>query len=215
MKRYVLHPRPPGLAGLSASPGQLHGPAEDGDIELVLQLLREGADVNALDDSGKTALQAAVAGGSRAIASLLLAHGTNPRTIDNDGFTLLHWAVFGNDPALLALSYLPDVGLNPRCSSGRTPLSWATALGESKAQQWLLERGADPNLADDDGWSPLHYAASGEYSNLIDPLIDAGAKLDARSNRGETPIEVAKRLRRQEGSLILKARTRTRSTGRG
>ena len=56
----------------------------------------------------------------------------------------------------------------------------------------LLAHGADPNLPDNAGWTPLHFAAwFGSTPVVLKELIDHGAKVDARNDRGITPLYFA------------------------
>jgi len=56
----------------------------------------------------------------------------------------------------------------------------------------LLAHGADPNLPDNAGWTPLHFAAwFGSTSVVLKELIDHGANIDARNDRGITPLYFA------------------------
>ena len=64
-----------------------------------------------------------------------------------------------------------------------------TAPGCTEA---LLEAGADPNEANDRGWTPLHAAAYANAPALADRLIQAGAAVDAEAHgAGGTPLIVA------------------------
>lgn len=51
----------------------------------------------------------------------------------------------------------------------------------------LLHMGADPNLADEDGDTPLHVC---ENAEIAQRLIAAGANPHARNGEGKTPLEV-------------------------
>jgi ankyrin repeat protein len=54
--------------------------------------------------------------------------------------------------------------------------------------EWLLKYGCDPNIIDQLGWSPLHYAAQ-NYSVLIGKLlIQYGANLEIKDKYGNTPL---------------------------
>ena len=73
----------------------------------------------------------------------------------------------------------------------------------------FLATGADVNMRDGEGWTPLHWAA--EYSKLPGPakaLIKAGADVNAQDDDGWTPLHHAAALR-QNGieivALLLKA----------
>ena len=55
----------------------------------------------------------------------------------------------------------------------------------------LLKRGADVNLSDHEGLSPLHVAALENYDYLISVLIDSGAELDVKDVFGYTPLHLA------------------------
>jgi uncharacterized protein len=51
-----------------------------------------------------------------------------------------------------------------------------------------LAEGADVTVADDEGFTPLHFAASGDNVDVVRLLLDAGAEVNAQSNAGDTPI---------------------------
>jgi len=69
----------------------------------------------------------------------------------------------------------------------------------------LLDEKADPNNADTNGMTPLHEAAAGGLSTVVRWLIDAGAGVNARNKRGETPIAIAKSFQNHKVIEILKA----------
>ena len=57
---------------------------------------------------------------------------------------------------------------------------------------WLLQRGADPNVASYKGRTALHVAASAGSSEKVRLLLAAGADVGARTKAGETPLAVAR-----------------------
>jgi ankyrin repeat protein len=61
--------------------------AFEGDLQLVISLLREGSDVNARDKDGDTALMFAAHGGHYLIVKTLLAHGADVFALANNGWT--------------------------------------------------------------------------------------------------------------------------------
>ncbi len=55
-----------------------------------------------------------------------------------------------------------------------------------------IANGADVNEEDEEGWTPLMYAAyNNEYSDVINMLLDKGADIDAKNNDEWTPLVAA------------------------
>jgi len=83
-------------------------------------------------------------------------------------------------------------GINKRNKLGETKLYRAVRSGSIKEVKKLLRDGADPDIADAHGLTPLHQAAYwGEYE-IIDLLLKAGANVNAENNgKGWTPLHSA------------------------
>jgi ankyrin repeat protein len=60
----------------------------------------------------------------------------------------------------------------------------------SKVQD-LLERGADLEAKNEEGWTPLHLASYKDNIETTKLLIDAGADVEAKDNHGMTPLHWA------------------------
>lgn len=63
--------------------------------------------------------------------------------------------------------------------------------GNAAALRKALAAGADPNLADDDGYTPLLYSASNGHEKCIEVLRKAGADVNAAARCGRTPLNTA------------------------
>ena len=63
--------------------------------------------------------------------------------------------------------------------------------GNARELQWALEDGADPNREDDDGTTPLFFAASNGHARCIHILVDEGADIDVFSLNLRTPLNIA------------------------
>jgi ankyrin repeat protein len=70
----------------------------------------------------------------------------------------------------------------------------------------LLERGADPNVRDGDGRTPLFSAVLGGSVGLVGLLLESGAEVDARDNDGWTPLHFAAQEYEPEIARLLVAR---------
>ena len=62
-------------------------------------------------------------------------------------------------------------------------------------EQWhaCLAAGADPNARDENGSTPLHWAATWGRTSAVRALLEAGAKPDARDKEGRTALHDAAR----------------------
>jgi ankyrin repeat protein len=98
---------------------------EDKIVPAVKCLLEAGADANAADGMGTTALMDAARNGYGELARMLLNAGANVRAADHTGWTALHWATVMRKPELVSI--LLNAGADPNASDseGRTPFSLA------------------------------------------------------------------------------------------
>ncbi|UKZ51788.1 hypothetical protein TrVGV298_005552 [Trichoderma virens] len=159
-------------------------------------LLDKGADLESKDnESGRTPLSWAVAGGHTATVQLLLDKGADLESKDNEpGRTPLSWAAAGGHTATVQL--LLDKGANSETKdneSGRTPLSWAAAGGHTATVQLLLDKGANSETKDNkSGRTPLSWAAGEGHIATVRLLLDKGADLEPKDNEsGRTPLSWA------------------------
>lgn len=90
--------------------------------------------------------------------------------------------------------------------TARTPLIFSVISGNPAMVDALLQKGADPNLADFKHNSPLHFSATRFDSKILDRLLEAGANADLPGPMGKTPLMEAVRFGMTENAdtLILK-----------
>ncbi|MBQ6657477.1 MAG: ankyrin repeat domain-containing protein, partial [Ottowia sp.] len=135
-------------------------------------LLDAGADVNARDNDGQTALMhtADLFGNIHAIQPLLEA-GADVNARDSGGKTTLMRLMHRNFG-----SFEPDEG--------------PSEITQTKAAiKLLLDAGADVNATDKDGWTALHWSFSTFGNLVVSPLLlEAGANVNAAANDGETVL---------------------------
>lgn len=83
-------------------------------------------------------------------------------------------------------------GIDKRNGAGETKLYRAVRSGNIKEVKKLLRDGADPDIADDHGLTPLHQAAYWGETEITELLIKAGANVNAENNgKGWTPLHSA------------------------
>ena len=153
------------FAGAAAPDGNpLLDAVRRGDVAAVRSLLRDGADPNAAQGDGLTALHVAAQKGSLGIARLLLDAGAAAHAKTRiGGYTPLHLAAQGAHTALVGA--LLEAGADPAAvttTSGVTPLHLAAgAVGGEATVRVLLEHGAPADARESAaGQTPLMFAAS-------------------------------------------------------
>lgn len=128
----------------------LHRAVAAGNVPLVQQLLRAGADVNHPTAYGVTPIALAVMEGSRAVVEALLQAGANPNAANDDGETVLMSAAAAGHLPVVEL--LLSRGANPNTRDtwrGQTALTRAAGENHAGVVAALVRGGADPNATDD------------------------------------------------------------------
>ena len=160
--------------------------------------------------------EAARRGDAAAVASLV-ENGTDVNARDDDGQTPLHHAVA---QVKLEPQRIPDAekGL-PEGEHAFTMVP----VGHIEVIQYLVTKGADVNATDRMGNTPLHHAAFVNTPDVVQFLLDNGAKADVKSSQGINAIEFAK-MRQETGmsggkemagkiiGILEKAKTATSSS---
>ena len=95
-----------------------------------------------------------------------------------------------SDDALKLLKSKPTL-VNARDFNGETALIAAIKNRDSDWTGYLLNQGADPDLADDSGDTPLIAAARAGFQDAVGWLVGLNAKVDATNRAGETALIVA------------------------
>lgn len=145
----------------------------------------------------------AVGNDNASVAGALLAAGFDPNTPDEKGQPPLLLALRAESFQVAALLLAqPSLKVDSSNGVGETALMMAALRGQVDWLQRLLARGA---RLDKEGWTPLHYAASGPEPKTVDLLVQRGARLDALSPNKTTPLMMAARYGAEASALMLLA----------
>ncbi|EMD89536.1 hypothetical protein COCC4DRAFT_56486 [Bipolaris maydis ATCC 48331] len=135
---------------------------QSGIVENVQLLIDMGADIWVKDDRGGTLLHAAVDSGSEAMIRLFLLKGLNFRAKSHVGDTLLHQ---------FAWNIAPEDGIS--------------------IFRLLIFLGVSINEKNYEGSTALHMGAQAIYPEIVQPLDEHGANLEARDTSGKIPLHCA------------------------
>jgi uncharacterized protein len=117
--------------------------------------------------------------------------------LERRNFSHLHNIVLGQVLGDLNLELQTPCGrkaINCVDSEGVSPLIWAARRGDDVAVDTLIRHGADVSLAQHTGATAFYYASispSPGAAAVVRSLLEAGAPVNARSVRGETPLHLA------------------------
>ena len=182
----------------------LHYAAENGYEAIVAQLIPKVDDINVKDNEGITALMAVASckQGSLLNTEKLITAGADVNIRGEKGETALILACQrGHEDIVMKLLENQSIDINATTSGGDTALIGACEKGEGvsfRIIKTLLDRGANVNLANNEGVTPLMMASKHDRDvslinddYTIENLIAAGADVNHQSTSGQTALMVA------------------------
>jgi len=182
--------------------------ATNGNADIIASLLNAGADPNSSMLEGETVLMTAARTGNPDAVRMLAERGASVDATDGwQGQTPLMWAAAENHAAAVRvliehgahINVLSKVWDVPRrrtifttfSKGGFSALMFAARQGALEAAATLIAAGADVNLADPDGITPLIEAIVNGHHDLAALLVDRGADVGLADKAGRTALYAA------------------------
>lgn len=150
--------------------------AEKGNTSIVKMLLEKGADANTKNKKDQTPLLKIAEKENLDMISLLLENGADINARNKWGETVL--IIILEKQKLAAAKLLVDKGADIRVKDnfyGRTPLIWASNLGDIELVKLLLEKGAQVNAEDKKYKTALVHADHNGHQQIRELLLKHGA----------------------------------------
>ena len=172
----------------------LHEAVGYGCGKTIRLLIEKGADIEARDYKGYTPLHRAVYSRDLGAMQVLLDAKANIKTISINGSTLLHGGTLkSNAVEINAILIKLGLDVNARNAKGETPLLRHTDDQCVNNVIGLINAGADVNLADNEGTTPLHYAIKFYHPHTASTLLKFKDKINpnTQDNKGCTPLHYA------------------------
>lgn len=184
-------------AGAKTPPQAIALAARGGLDAFIDAMLAKGADPNGGDDWGFSPLHAAAKYGHVNTVKKLLAAKAKPNGgSENDGFTPLHIAVMEREEEVLAVLIKAGANLEARDHRGRTPLHWGP-FAYTRQPKHIYRKLGQPH--------DTVFVDPGPAEGIV-LLLNAGAKIEAVDDEGNTPLHEAARLTSVRGAEALLAR---------
>jgi ankyrin len=178
---------------------------------LLARLLDAGADVESPNADGQTALMVVARTSQVDAAKVLLARGAKVDTVEQwRGQTALMWAVAQNQPAMVKALVAAGANVNARSTvnawrrqvtaepraiyrpaGGWSPLLYAAREGCAECIGTLAGAGADVNMPDPEGITPLLMAVMNEHFDTASELLAKGANPNMFDYWGRGPLYAA------------------------
>ena len=152
------------------------------NYEISKLLIENGADINEQDDMKNNPFLYSGAEGQLEILKLLTKAGADTKITNRyGGVALIPASERGHTETVRYLLENTDIDVNHINNLGWTALLEAIILGNGGKEHieiidLLLKHGADPNIADRNGITPLMHAREKKYKEIEKLLINAGAK---------------------------------------
>lgn len=185
--------------------------ATNGDAAIIAKLLDAGADPDSPGADGQTALMLVARTTNVAAAKILLDHGAkvNAKESQKDQTPLMWAAAQSQGPMVKELiargadvnarskedDYVTQVSSEPRAGyrsyGGLTPLIFAAREGCIECVKALKEGGANLNMADPEGVTPLLVSLWNAHFDVASYLVKSGAMVNKWDWWGRTPVWLA------------------------
>ncbi|XP_077084139.1 putative palmitoyltransferase ZDHHC13 isoform X1 [Siphateles boraxobius] len=173
-------PGGPGFGGFM--PGSFQGPGP-------LDSTQQPRKFSHPEDSSSWDIVKATQFGALERCKELIEAGYDVRQPDKENVTLLHWAAI-NNRADIVKYYISKGAVIDQLGGdlNSTPLHWAIRQGHLSMVIQLMRYGADPSLADGEGYRSLHLAVLFQHMPIAAYLMAKGQEVDTPDINGQTPL---------------------------
>jgi hypothetical protein len=183
----------------------------ENNLEALRFLLRERVDENVLNGALRRAV---VHHGNLAAIRLLLEHGADVNAVDEDGATPLFRAVYNPTASPRVVTALLNAGARvndvfdvkfrvpPRQHRQEAALHHAASVAPPEIVKLLVAKGAELDVSNKKGITPLMVAAKNGRAEVVKLLVDAGAHVSLKDKCGLTPLDWAKQAERSRAPQV-------------
>jgi len=186
------------LAAPALAESTLADAIADGRRDAALELVGQGADVNAPQGDGTTPLHWAAYQLDTDLVKKLIASGASANTSNRYGATPLGEAAKAANAEIVALLLKAGADVDAANADGETALMLSARTGSVDVAKQLIDAGADVNAQE--SWrqqTALMWAAEGAFPAVVELLIAHGADVHARAAANDWGSQITSEPRAQ------------------
>uniref|UniRef100_A0A0N4ZBK5 ANK_REP_REGION domain-containing protein n=1 Tax=Parastrongyloides trichosuri TaxID=131310 RepID=A0A0N4ZBK5_PARTI len=150
--------------------------ARAGNLDKVLDHLRNGVEINTSNTNGLNALHLASKEGHHEVVRELLKRGAIVDSSTKKGNTALHIACLAGQDLIVTILVENGANVNAQSLNGFTPLYMAAQENHENVVKFLLSNGANQTLATEDGFTPLAVALQQGHDKIVALLLENDGK---------------------------------------
>lgn len=165
--------------------------ANNGNLSKVSEWIAKGADVNAKNKVGSTAIIGASGNGSIEIVSELILNGADVNTKDGTGWTALIISSNSGHTEIVRKLIANGGDVNAKNNYGATSLMRATENGHIEIVKILIKNNADLDAKGKQGETALMISSLLGHTEIVKLLIESGADITIKDNYGSTALQYA------------------------
>ncbi|XP_065567782.1 ankyrin-2-like isoform X3 [Artemia franciscana] len=150
--------------------------ARAGNLDKVLEFLKNGTDINTCNANGLNALHLAAKEGHVNVVEELIARGASVDAATKKGNTALHIASLAGQFEVVQLLVQNAASVNVQSQNGFTPLYMAAQENHDSVVRFLLSNAANQSLATEDGFTPLAVALQQGHDRVVAVLLENDAR---------------------------------------
>ncbi|TDH16139.1 hypothetical protein EPR50_G00016730 [Perca flavescens] len=150
--------------------------ARAGNIDKVLDFLKNGVDIGTSNQNGLNALHLAAKEGHKDLVEELLERGAPVDSSTKKGNTALHIASLAGQNEVVRLLVKRGADVNSQSQNGFTPLYMAAQENHLEVVRYMLENEGNQSIATEDGFTPLAIALQQGHNAVVSLLLEHDTK---------------------------------------
>ncbi|MBA8667813.1 tetratricopeptide repeat protein [Holosporaceae bacterium 'Namur'] len=189
----------------------LHHAAKLNNLSILKILIEEFKSVIDVENFDKqTPLHIAAIAGNIEVVEYLISKAADVMLASSSGQNVLHYAAhYGKYEIIVKIldsvsDYLRKELITSKDKDGKRALHYAAFHPNKIIVETLIQRGAEPNIKNSYGYTPLHFAANRNSNpEVTKALIEAGAKTNKVNINGDTALILAIKFKNYEHAQII------------